>query len=72
MNSGGGAGDLYETLAMLAVIQCDKLLIQHDKMRRVKPAGQDNEEIVQQIKRREHLSETRQMLSVGKRKKLKR
>ena len=65
MNSGGGAGDLYEMLAMLAVSQ-------HDKMRRVKPAGQDNEEIVQQIKRREHLSETRQVLSVGKRKKLKR
>lgn len=65
MNSGGGAGDLYETLAMLAVSQ-------YGKTRRVKPAGQNHEEIVQQIKRREHLSETRQMLSVGKRKKLKR
>ena len=65
MNSGGGAGDLYETLAMLAVSQ-------HGKMRRVKPARQNHEEIAQQIKRREHLSETRQMLSVGKRKKLKR
>ena len=65
MNSGGGAGDVYETLAMLAVSQ-------YGKMRRVKPAGQNHEEIVQQIKRREHLSETRQILSVGKHKKLKR
>ena len=64
MNDCTGAGNLYETLVMLGLKEWEEIC-------RTRPARQKQEEIAHQSMKGEHLSETRQILSVGKRKRLK-